>query len=101
MLEERLLKKYLKKEIWRINLKKLLFGLQMLLVAFGATVLVPYLTGVPVSIALFTAGVGTLLAHLITKWKVPIFLGSSFAYIAPMITTFLYYANKGGANYLM
>lgn len=80
-------------------MRRFLFGLQMLLVAFGATVLVPYLTGVPVSIALFTAGVGTLIAHFITKWKVPVFLGSSFAYIAPMIATFLYYANKGGTQY--
>jgi len=49
---------------------------------FGATVLVPALTGLDPSVALFTAGVGTLIFHLITKGKVPVFLGSSFAFIA-------------------
>lgn len=68
-------------------------GLQHALTMFGATVLVPYLTGVPVTLALFTAGVGTLLFHVITKFKVPVFLGSSFAYIAPINAVILYYAN--------
>ena len=71
----------------------ILLGLQHAFTMFGATVLVPYLTGVPVNVALFTAGVGTLLFHWITKWKVPVFLGSSFAYIAPMITVTMYYIN--------
>ena len=53
--------------------------------AFGATVLVPLLVGLDPSTALFTAGIGTLLFHLVTKGKVPIFLGSSFAFIAPII----------------
>ena len=53
--------------------------------AFGATVLVPLLVGLDPSVALFTAGVGTLIFHLVTKGKVPIFLGSSFAFIAPII----------------
>jgi uracil permease len=53
-------------------------------VAFGATVLVPLLVGINPSIALFSAGVGTLIFHLITKGKVPVFLGSSFAFIAPI-----------------
>ena len=49
------------------------------------TVLVPLLVGLDPSVALFTAGVGTLIFHAITKGKVPIFLGSSFAFIAPII----------------
>lgn len=61
-----------------------LLGAQMLFVAFGALVLVPLLTGMDPSIALFTAGAGTLLFHFITKSKVPIFLASSFAFIAPI-----------------
>ena len=65
--------------------QKTVVGVQFLFVAFGATVLVPILVGMNPSIALFTAGVGTLLFHLITKGKVPIFLGSSFAFIAPII----------------
>jgi uracil permease len=54
---------------------------QHLIGMFGATTLVPVLTGMSVSVALFTAGVGTLLFHLVTKRKVPVFLGSSFAFI--------------------
>ena len=57
----------------------------MLFVAFGALVLVPLLTGLDPSVALFTAGVGTLLFQLVTKGQVPIFLASSFAFIAPII----------------
>ncbi|MDK2907757.1 MAG: uracil permease [Candidatus Woesearchaeota archaeon] len=64
---------------------KLILGIQMLFVAFGATVLVPLLTGLDPAVALFTAGVGTLVFHLVTKNKVPVFLGSSFAFIAPII----------------
>ncbi len=69
-------------------------GLQHALTMFGATVLVPYLTGVPVTLALFTAGVGMLLFHVITKFKVPVFLGSSFAYIAPINAVILYYKRR-------
>ncbi len=65
--------------------KQIIVGIQFLFVAFGATVLVPLLVGIDPSIALFSAGVGTLIFHLITKGKVPIFLGSSFAFIAPII----------------
>lgn len=65
--------------------QKTIVGTQLLFVAFGATVLVPLLVGMDPSVALFTAGVGTLIFHLITKGKVPIFLGSSFAFIAPII----------------
>lgn len=59
--------------------KKTLVGVQFLFVAFGAMVLVPLLIGIDPATALFTAGVGTFLFHFITKGKVPIFLGSSFA----------------------
>lgn len=54
-------------------------------VAFGATVLVPLLVGIDPAVALFTAGIGTLIFHFITKGQIPIFLGSSFAFIAPII----------------
>jgi len=65
--------------------KNTILGIQFLFVAFGATVLVPLLVSIDPSVALFTAGVGTLIFHLITKGKVPVFLGSSFAFIAPII----------------
>jgi uracil permease len=64
--------------------KTLILGVQMLFVAFGALVLVPLLTGLDPSIALFTAGVGTLVFQVITKRMVPVFLASSFAFIAPI-----------------
>ncbi len=66
-------------------LRDLVLGVQMLFVAFGALTLVPLLTGLDPSVALFTAGVGTLLFYAITKGKVPVFLASSFAFIAPII----------------
>ena len=62
--------------------KMLILGLQHLFAMFGATVLVPALTGLSVSATLFFAGIGTLLFHLISKRKVPAFLGSSFAFLA-------------------
>ena len=62
-----------------------LLGVQMLCVAFGALVLVPLLTGLDPNVALFTAGVGTLLFQLLTRGQVPVFLASSFAFIAPII----------------
>lgn len=65
--------------------QKTIVGAQFLFVAFGATVLVPLLVGLDPSVALFTAGLGTLIFHAVTKGKVPIFLGSSFAFIAPII----------------
>ncbi len=88
-----------KKEVQLNTTKKLILGLQHTFTMFGATVLVPYLTGVPVNVALFAAGVATLIFHLITKGKVPIFLGSSFAYIAPMIAVTLYYINEGPVQF--
>jgi uracil permease len=60
-------------------------GAQMLFVAFGALVLMPLITGLDTSVALFTAGIGTLLFQLVTKRQVPIFLASSFAFIAPIL----------------
>lgn len=60
-------------------------GAQILFVAFGATVLVPLLTGLNPSLALLGAGVGTLIFQICTKRQVPIYLGSSFAFIAPVI----------------
>ena len=62
--------------------KMLVFGLQHMFAMFGATVLVPALTGLSVSATLLFAGIGTLLFHLLSKGKVPAFLGSSFAFIA-------------------
>lgn len=67
------------------QLKLAISGAQILFVAFGAMVLVPLLTGLNPAMALLGAGIGTLLFQLITKRKVPIFLGSSFAFIAPII----------------
>ena len=66
-------------------IQKTIVGAQFLFVAFGATVLVPLLVGLDPSVALLTAGIGTLIFHIVTKGKVPIFLGSSFAFIAPII----------------
>jgi uracil permease len=65
--------------------RQILIGAQMLFVAFGALVLVPLLTGLNANVALFTAGAGTLLFQLVTCGKVPVFLASSFAFIAPII----------------
>ncbi len=67
-----------------IDMKTPLLGAQMLFVAFGALVLVPILTGLDPNVALFTAGLGTLIFQLVTKRQVPIFLASSFAFIAPI-----------------
>ena len=65
--------------------RKGIVGIQFLFVAFGATVLVPLLVGLDPATALFTAGIGTFIFHLVTKGKVPVFLGSSFAFISPII----------------
>ncbi|WP_245673219.1 uracil-xanthine permease family protein [Endozoicomonas ascidiicola] len=64
--------------------RQALMGGQMLFVAFGALVLVPLLTGLDANVAFFTAGVGTLIFQLVTKRQVPVFLASSFAFIAPI-----------------
>jgi uracil permease len=65
--------------------KTVVLGLQHTFTMFGATILVPIIVGFDISVALFMAGCGTLLFHLVTKGGVPIFLGSSFAFIAPII----------------
>ncbi len=70
---------------YRFRLKDCFLGAQMLFVAFGALVLVPLLTGLDPNVALFTAGLGTLVFQAITRGRVPIFLASSFAFIAPII----------------
>lgn len=64
---------------------KIIMALQHLIAMFGSTVLVPILTGLDISVALFCAGIGTLIFHLCTKRKVPVFLGSSFAFIPVII----------------
>lgn len=63
----------------------LTLSLQHLFAMFGATILVPYLVGLDPAIALISSGLGTLAFLFLTKWKVPAYLGSSFAYIAPII----------------
>jgi len=67
--------------LWR----QALAGSQMLFVAFGALVLMPLITGMDPNVALFTAGLGTLIFQLVTKNQVPVFLASSFAFIAPIL----------------
>lgn len=81
--------------------KMTLVGVQFLFVAFGATVLVPLLVGIDPAVALFTAGVGTLIFHLITKGMVPVFLGSSFAFIAPIIKATELYGLPGALSGLI
>lgn len=78
--------------------KYLLLGFQHTLAMFGATVLVPLLTGLDTSVALFTAGAGTLLFHFITKRQVPVFLGSSFAFIPAILTVKTMYASDANPN---
>ena len=76
-------------------MRKGIVGVQFLFVAFGATVLVPLLVGLDPSTALFTAGIGTLIFHLVSKGKVPIFLGSSFAFVAPIVKATELYGLSG------
>jgi len=72
--------------------RRVVLGFQHTVAMFGATILVPLLTGLDPSVALISAGVGTLIFHLVTKMMVPVFLGSSFAFIPPIIAA----ANGGG-----
>ena len=67
----------------RKQLRDFLLGSQQAIAMFGATTLVGILTGIPIGMTLFCAGLGTLLFHLVTGGRVPIFLGSSFAFLAP------------------
>ncbi|WP_321288544.1 solute carrier family 23 protein [uncultured Sunxiuqinia sp.] len=78
--------------------RNMVLGVQFLFVAFGATVLVPLLVGIDPAVALFTAGIGTLIFHLITKGMVPVFLGSSFAFIAPIIEATKLYGLPGALS---
>ena len=70
--------------VYRFRLRDFLLGAQMLFVAFGALVLVPILAGLDPNVALFTSGLGTLCFQLVTGGKVPVYLASSFAFIAPI-----------------
>ena len=74
--------------------RRLVLGLQHMVAMFGATILVPLITGLDPSVALISAGIGTLIFHLASKLMVPVFLGSSFAFIPPIIA-----AASGGASY--
>ncbi len=65
----------------KIEGKLIVLGLQHTFVMFGATILVPLITGLDVGVTLLMAGIGTLLFHLLTKFEVPVFLGSSFAFM--------------------
>lgn len=76
-------------------LKRTITGVQFMFVAFGSTVLVPILVGFDPAIALLAAGLGTLLFHLVAGGKVPIYLGSSFAFIAPIIKATELYGMPG------
>lgn len=75
------------------NVKEWILAIQHLFAMFGATVLVPLLVGINPCIAILTAGIGTLIFQLCTKGKVPVFLGSSFAFISPIITIFTMYGD--------
>ena len=70
---------------YKITYKESLFSIQILLIAFGALITVPVLTGLDPSVALFAAGAGTLIFHFTTKRRIPVFLASSFAYTAPIM----------------
>ncbi len=72
----------------QLTTRDYLLSIQHLFAMFGATVLVPLLTGLNPSLALFSAGVGTLIFHCCTKFKVPVFLGSSFAFLAALSASF-------------
>lgn len=81
----------------------LVLSLQHVLAMFGATVLVPMITGLPISVTLVSAGIGTLIYILLTKGKSPMFLGSSFAFIAPTMSASvigLGLSNETVQNYL-
>jgi uracil permease len=70
---------------YKLRVRDFPVGAQMLFVAFGALVLVPLLTGLDPNVALFCAGLGTLIYQVLTKFQIPIFLGSSFSFIAPIM----------------
>lgn len=87
------------KKLNKAKVQEWILSIQHLFAMFGATVLVPILVGINPSIAILTAGIGTLIFHFCTKGKIPAFLGSSFAFISPIIavsTTYGYQYVQGG-----
>ncbi len=80
--------------------KMLLLGFQHMFAMFGATVLVPVLTGLPVSTTLLFAGLGTLLFHFLTKGEVPAFLGSSFAFLGGYASVAAMFNNTEALNWI-
>lgn len=78
--------------------KRIVLGIQHTFTMFGATVLVPIITGLDISVALFMAGICTLIFHFLTKKKVPVFLGSSFAFIAPIAAVVEMVSKRGGTD---
>lgn len=85
----------------KLKPKDYLLSIQHLFAMFGATVLVPLLTGINPAVALVSAGIGTWIFHICTKFKVPVFLGSSFAFIAPISTVIASYSDKAeGVQYV-
>ena len=73
--------------------KLVILGIQHMFAMFGATVLVPLITGLNPAVALFAAGIGTWIFHLITGRKVPVFLGSSFAFMGAIVAVTQMYSN--------
>ena len=80
--------------------KMLLLGFQHMFAMFGATVLVPVLTGLPVATTLLFAGLGTLLFHFLTKGRVPAFLGSSFAFLGGYASVAALFNNTEALNWI-
>ena len=80
--------------------KMMLLGFQHMFAMFGATILVPILTGLPVAATLLFAGLGTLLFHFLTKGKVPAFLGSSFAFIGGYAAVNKLFENQSAMNWI-
>ena len=70
---------------YNLRFRDWFLGAQMLFVAFGALVLVPLLTGLDPNVALFTAGLGTLIFQSVTRGRIPVFLASSFAFLPPIM----------------
>ena len=73
----------------------LILAFQHMFAMFGATILVPLLTGLDPAVALLLSGLGTIVFHILTKGKVPVYLGSSFVFIAPLATIIL---NESGQS---
>ena len=80
--------------------KMMLLGFQHMFAMFGATILVPVLTGLPVAATLLFAGLGTLLFHFLTKGKIPAFLGSSFAFIGGYAAVAALFENQEALNWI-